>query len=425
MTKLAFIFVFILAWLPAFAIAGQNVGSGGDTITCRSNVQNFLNGTYSLDYILTLQNATTDLDMVQVTSWNQSAERIARVLALKLPALAPYFQEYRQSVFNTDYSRRYIWEIAPFGLMDLKDENIKAQLPENCKSGNEAQIAQAVIRQFGSHSGSQDHVIYKYMPNVVQELERSNPLQLSYLLVHEWLWDFSSNVERNRRFNRLLHSPRFEMMPKEELTDLLRGMGFFLPDIEPDVFQASSCDGRRMSLQEINEKYTSDSVMDSLGAFEITGRRRVLQCSAEDPHCNKTWSPHLGPMLRDNRFFAAISRTWRGDQAPLKIISPDLFRRDGHRVVPGISHLSCQFISHPDANLECSIQFHQVVPELTGEFETTRLDILPKYRGVMTDECIRVESPHLEIIPTFGPAGHSQMTFEYQKIFFLRYHWNR
>lgn len=407
--------------------AGVNgVGNGGDAIVCKASAQNFLNGTYSLDYLLTLQNTTVDLDVVQVKSWDESADRIFKLLQVKLPELAVYFDEYRKSTFKSDFTQRHVWEPTPFGLMDLKDENIKSQLPANCKNGDQAQISQAVIREFASHSGAAtDHVVYKYMPTVIDELKKSNPLQLSYLLVHEWLWDFSSNVERNRRFNRLLHSPRFEQIPKEDLKDLLRGMGFILPSIQPGVYDSQSCQGNRLTMKDITDRYTSSSFTDNIGKLEFSGRSRTLNCSTSSPNCLKTWNANNGIVFRDNEFFAAFSWDHLGDPAPLKIVSPALFSQDGIRYRPGYYHLECRILDNTETNLECSILADTVISELTGVRGQMSLSSLPKLRGVLTDECLRIENTYTEVMPTIGPAGSSKETIEYQKVFLLRFAWNR
>jgi hypothetical protein len=98
------------------------------------------------------------------------------------------------------------------------------RLPANCRDGSRVTLAQAIIRQFSGVSGT-DRIVYAYVPEILDEMEATHPLQLSYLLVHEWLWSLSGNVERNRRVNRYLHTEEFLNASRSELIDQLEGMG--------------------------------------------------------------------------------------------------------------------------------------------------------------------------------------------------------
>ena len=185
-----------------FAIAGGfTVNNGGDAVVCRPAPQmNQLNGYYSLDFMALFR---ADFPPVQTRSVADSLHRIEKILFEKLPELAPSFSEFIGTLFNeTQYFQPRIWEKAAYGLVDLKDENFVSIVPANCQQNGRLMIVQAVIRQDPSALGlPKDKVLYRYVPEVIQYLIRTNPLQLSFLLVHEWLWDFSDNVERNRRIN--------------------------------------------------------------------------------------------------------------------------------------------------------------------------------------------------------------------------------
>jgi hypothetical protein len=201
----------------AHAVSGNGVNNGGDAIQCRAGTANRLAGTYSLDYLLTLPSfSSPDRELAAVSSWGQSAERIYRLLLEKVPPAARGFDEFRQTAFNTDdYTKHRLWEPSDFGLVVLKDEKIGRAIPYNCKSGGKTMIVQAVLRLGKEFSGT-DTIIYKYVPEVVERLEHDDPLQLSFLMVHEWLWDLNDDVEENRAANRLLHSRRFEMLSPDE-----------------------------------------------------------------------------------------------------------------------------------------------------------------------------------------------------------------
>ncbi|HEX4926262.1 MAG TPA: hypothetical protein VFV50_19365, partial [Bdellovibrionales bacterium] len=199
----AFVFMVLFA-SQAFASGGA-VGNGGDAVVCRPSSQNKFNGYYALDYLAKYQ---SNLDAVPAASIEQALNRIEAGLHAKLPELWPSFREFRNNVFNTrDFTRKHIWEEAAFGLVDLKDEALVERLPENCRAGDKIAVVQAVIRQPPSVAGLPEYKVkYKFVPQVTEALRRQNPVQLSFLIVHEWLWDFSKNVDRNRVINYLLHS---------------------------------------------------------------------------------------------------------------------------------------------------------------------------------------------------------------------------
>ena len=99
-----------------------------------------------------------------------------------------------------------------------------------------------MIRQPSSLSGRPPSTyVYKFVPDLVDQLKSENPIQLSFLLIHEWLWDFSSHVDRNRRINYWLHSDRLESWTREEWLANLKGIGFPMPSEQPVVFSEASC----------------------------------------------------------------------------------------------------------------------------------------------------------------------------------------
>lgn len=189
--------------LPGAAWADHIVGNGGDSIECRKDAGNPFDGTYSLDYILTYRTANDNADIVPAPSWQASLERIKLLFQDKLPELSESFEDFTRNILNADPSQSRIWEEAPWGLVDLKDEATISLVPESCKQDGKVRVVQAVIRQKPEATPRPKRtIIYKYVPEVFKKLAAQSPLQLSFLLVHEWLWDVSKNVDRNRRLNR-------------------------------------------------------------------------------------------------------------------------------------------------------------------------------------------------------------------------------
>ncbi|MGZ3744492.1 MAG: right-handed parallel beta-helix repeat-containing protein [Pseudobdellovibrionaceae bacterium] len=219
MFRSGFIFILTLIITP-LAHARQHVGNGGDAIYCNASPLNQLHGYYSLDYILTYQEGGYH----KSESLQANLDHLGELLKTKVPELYLDFLEFRTQILNSSFSKKYVWEPAPFGLIDLEDENIISLLPENCLAEGKAKIIQAVIRldEEVSHSPK---IIFNYVPPVLQSLSEGDGLQASFLFVHEWLWNYSQNVNMNRRIIRYLHSELFNTQSRREAMEELQGMG--------------------------------------------------------------------------------------------------------------------------------------------------------------------------------------------------------
>lgn len=200
-----------------------DIGSGGDLIRCSPTSENDLNGLYSLDYIV-----APAKDYARIKTWQESMKRIRKILADKLPELTDSFSTFHDDIFNTELKRDHIWEPTPYALIELSDENLDlaVKIPDNCRNNKNVLLIQAVIRQSKSYSGT-DTIVFKYMQKALDEV--TDPLQLSFLFVHEWLWSLSDNVDRNRRINALLHSRTIEDMDEFDLRFTLERLGFVFP----------------------------------------------------------------------------------------------------------------------------------------------------------------------------------------------------
>jgi hypothetical protein len=62
-------------------------------------------------------------------------------------------------------------------------------------------VMQTVIR-----TERPDATIYEFDPKILSEFIEFEPLQYPFLLVHEWLWDLTQDVQIIRDINRFLHS---------------------------------------------------------------------------------------------------------------------------------------------------------------------------------------------------------------------------
>jgi hypothetical protein len=386
----------------------NGVGNGGDVIFCTASDNNFLNGAYSLDYILTLSEMQSDTSNAAVSSWKNSSDRIYKILAEKVPTLADLFNDYRRLVFNTgDYSLKRVWEPAPFGLVDLKDELITSQLPRNCQHDGQYQVVQAAIKQFNSFSGTKDKIIYKFVPALVNELDERSPLQLSYLLVHEWLWDISTNVDRNRRINRFLHSLKIATMSADEVKDYLLGMGLLIPDVKSKVFSPSSCQGNKLTASDIFNQKENIRILGKIVHF---GRKHLILPAK--PISERGWleEDSMRDKFNDAKFFLYTMKNPNPAEKQLvHIYSPNWPSLSSWKIS---GQISCEFKEEDIYNLTCIVNDKLPV-------------VLKRVRGIITDECLRLESEYdtqEEIEEIHSVMG--LLSYRIQRVLFINYRWH-
>lgn len=272
--------VTLITLLTLKSYAGGIVGNGGDAAYCRPSTENKFSGYYSLDYLVQYN---PDEPVGTAQSIDSSLERVEKVLREKLPELADNFHEFVINVFNTtNPTKKYYWEKTPFGLVDLKDENLVTQLPKNCRVGDQTEIVQAVIRMNSTVVGlPPDKFLFRFVPEVTEQLQSSNPVQLSFLIVHEWLWNFSDNVDRNRRINYWLHSTQVDKWTREELLKNLSAIGFSVPFLPVADSPHAEADKKVMgnclrSQKKITESMVS--LLQNLGAVNFANNFQVGIC---------------------------------------------------------------------------------------------------------------------------------------------------
>lgn len=291
--KNALILVIGLFSTLAFANrTGNGVGNGGDAVLCRPSSDNSFEGYYSLDYLVKFEKANL---AVPAKSLNESLDRLEKLISQKLPELASDFTEFRRQVFNTtDASLKYFWEKSEFGLIDLKDEDLIGLLPKNCMTDDQIKVVQAVIRASDLSSGRPlGKFLMHYVPDVTEKLQSTNPIQLSFLIVHEWLWNFGDLPERNRRINYWLHSSRLENWSHEEWVKNLNGIGFKFPDQEVDIYNESVCPE---SPRELETLFARADRMErlhflNLGYGKVGHHAKACQVSLD--RCNNYFGPPM------------------------------------------------------------------------------------------------------------------------------------
>jgi hypothetical protein len=235
--------------INTFAKGGSDVGNGGDLVSCTPTAANSLDGMYSLDF-LEFSTALGAVQPAEVKSWEESIMSIRRLFVDKLPELLPVFDDFVNNIRNEDQSRHQVWEPTDYALTEINDEDLPlaVQIPANCHNGGKLQLVQAVIRQNPDFTGS-NLIVYKYMPKMFDKMANERPLQLSFLLVHEFLWSVSNNVDRNRRINWFLHSTEVKNMSRVDIISRLLGLGLDIQQI-PRVLDAKGR-GHFTTLQEV------------------------------------------------------------------------------------------------------------------------------------------------------------------------------
>jgi len=222
------LFLFIVAGpLLSFANGGV-VGNGGDSVFCKSDSGNSLGGTYSLDYILGLWQTETNPGYLaedifsDSNSYTNNFKRLMPILRESYPLLADSMTQFYSQLFSQDFDKNFVWKPASNGLVDLKDEAMISLLPKNCLGlGQNPSLIQTVIRQ---KRGKQ--IIFNYDQNAVKALSLK-PMQLSFLLFHEWLWSFTSDVSLIRDANLIFHAKNWSIRTADQQVNTLKKLGLF------------------------------------------------------------------------------------------------------------------------------------------------------------------------------------------------------
>jgi hypothetical protein len=199
------------------------VGNGGDVVYCsESSTENRFSGYYSYDFLATYNLSNANSDVVQVGSLEASLARVSQVLGRILPERQVEFDEFVRNRNNfSDRKAPRIWLSRPGELIDVQNLPHVRSLPANCR-----QVYQAVIRyELG------EQIAYEVNPKMLASLE-PHPLQMSFLLVHEFLWEIyprlpDDGMAAQNRFEltRFLHSQAALEWSPTEVWSYVMGLG--------------------------------------------------------------------------------------------------------------------------------------------------------------------------------------------------------
>ncbi len=82
---------------------------------------------------------------------------------------------------------------------------------------------------------SETIIIYEYQPEIFQIVQEEAPLQFSFTLLHEFLWDILDDIRLVREVNRLIHSKLADTYTSQELQEALRKIGLLKKNNSRDL----------------------------------------------------------------------------------------------------------------------------------------------------------------------------------------------
>jgi hypothetical protein len=198
---------------------GADVGNGGNVIQCSGSSE-----LQSFDYVLTQNILNRNLQLRPAQSLQESLQRIRSLIATQLPELSGSFDEFIQQIRNTDPSKHYVW-VAETSLNEI-DTPEHVFIPAKCRNlHGSIRILQAVVRNTTSDP-EDSKIFFHYDPQIYTGLAG---LQLSFLVVHEWLWNFTDDITVNRKVDYLLHSSWLENVSSNEAMKELEKLGIRFP----------------------------------------------------------------------------------------------------------------------------------------------------------------------------------------------------
>lgn len=229
------------------AINGDGRG-GGDVVFCNANPQvSRYKGLYTLDYLLTRNDDFNEnqAEHFKFANFKGSSNDIILSISKKLeeisPAAGKSLRAFLARVEVDDWTQNQtessgelfrVWVPAP-RLMEYQDEDFITDLPANCyNEKHERNISQIILREDVNST-----IIYHYNRQLFTEL-KGTPLQMSYLLIHEWLRDYTVHASILQRVNAYMHSEDFFKSQGYENASAIKRMGLLFdrdPSREPIV----------------------------------------------------------------------------------------------------------------------------------------------------------------------------------------------
>lgn len=209
---------------------------GGDLIECKKHPENKFLGFYSYDYLTSYSDEDLNEDVRLLEKWvgeDSYSERLLKILAAKYPEMGVKFEDFLKYRSNTkDPTLPQIWERSPDGLpipkstegLDDSYQDGYRRLPLNCYSGYDPKkdpSEQQNLRLIDFRraitfitEANQKVIRYAFDPYLISKVNvegnSERMVNYSFLMIHEFLRQFTGDHINLRAANRLLHSSLIE-----------------------------------------------------------------------------------------------------------------------------------------------------------------------------------------------------------------------
>lgn len=186
------------------AHAGQEVGNAGGFALCTDGKY------YSYDYLISEKNTFGPL-RTGMSSHQHLTYIRSQLVRLQDPMLIG-FDEFMSSMFTQDPRKKFQWFMRT-NLPLLYEPGLTQLLPPNCKTRKQAAYFFGALQGKVSASYSYDLPFLKQV-----EAQPDGGLQVSFLLVHEWLWNYfpPQKFDHLAMFNRFLHTQALSQITKTQ-----------------------------------------------------------------------------------------------------------------------------------------------------------------------------------------------------------------
>jgi hypothetical protein len=219
-STLVLLFTLLIAGAAHADRGGVEVGNGGNAVQCNGK-DTFA----SLDYIAARDGMGEDYDLSESLWTDESLQRIGALIAAKLPTLSRSYQEFVHQLVSNDKDQHYLW-IPDQNLEEVDQDAPRFAIFHYCMADfGSVLLTQVVVRTVQS-SPQGKQIVFRYNQGVLHDL---SPKHRSFLLVHEWLWNFTDDIATNRNIDWLLHSVWFEKASSAEVIQKFKEFGFKVP----------------------------------------------------------------------------------------------------------------------------------------------------------------------------------------------------
>jgi len=203
MNKVILILLSLSLLIGGSLSADQEVGNGGDAVKC-DWTEDSEEGYYFLDYIIARERQDAVGGLKKFSKPQFALDDIKKKLENSVPTLGKSLEQFmkvqNQAMGGKRQSRtaRIVWMKERRGLISIKNKRLIAKLPSNCR-----EIYQVIRR-----SPRVNQTYFYYDPWLLKKI-KGNSDQFSWLMVHEWLWSHTQNIQLVREVNEYVHSADF------------------------------------------------------------------------------------------------------------------------------------------------------------------------------------------------------------------------